>query len=349
MYFRLERYPDNAHAEPILEPRPELDWEAKAVFNPSVVRDGEIFHMLYRTYPRMLENWTLRIDRPGYTFKNQVSSIGYAKSMDGIHFERLDRPVIAPSEPYDRYGCEDPRVTKLGDTFYITYTAIDAPIDERPIPIEQKTVPNVRIALASTKDFVTFEKHGIVGPPVKSKAAALFPELIDGKVALALTINSDSQNSRVALRYFDSIDELLHPDTDRWLAFMNEPANVVLKTQWWLQRGPELGAVPVKTDRGWLLIYSAEAMANTWTISAALLDLADPSKLLARMPGYILQPATPYEVDGLVPCVTFPEGAVVVGDELYVYYGCADTCIGLARCKLNDLLAELEKEIGREL
>lgn len=83
-------------------------------------------------------------------------------------------------------------------------------------------------------------------------------------------------------------------------------------------------------------------MSDTWTISAALLDKEQPHKLIARVPGYILQPVTSYERDGLVPNVTFPEGAVVVGEDLYVYYGCADTVIGLATCKLKELLDYIE-------
>jgi len=83
-------------------------------------------------------------------------------------------------------------------------------------------------------------------------------------------------------------------------------------------------------------------MSDTWTITAALADINEPHKIITRAPGYILQPVTDYEREGLVPNVTFPSGAVIVGDELYVYYGAADTVIGLAICKLNDLLDYLE-------
>jgi predicted GH43/DUF377 family glycosyl hydrolase len=128
-----------------------------------------------------------------------------------------------------------------------------------------------------------------------------------------------------------------------WREFLRDSQGAtVLKTSWWLHRGPELGAPPIKTERGWLLIYSAESMSDTWTISAALTDLKEPHKLIAKVPGYLLQPVTNYEREGLVPNVTFPSAAVVVGDELYVYYGCADTLIGLATCKLNQLLDYLE-------
>ena len=123
---------------------------------------------------------------------------------------------------------------------------------------------------------------------------------------------------------------------------MHSKDTAFLKTYWWLHRGPELGAPPIKTEKGWLFIYSAESMSDTWTIAAALTDLDEPHKLIARTSGYILQPSKDYELNGFVPNVTFPSAAVVIDDELYVYYGGADTVIGLATCKLNELLDYLE-------
>lgn len=208
-------------------------------------------------------------------------------------------------------------------------------------PIEHReNPPKVRIALATTKDFITVEKHGIIGPPKTSKASAFFPEKINGgKIGLLMTISSDSTNSHVALRYYDSMDEVMHQTDASWAAFLeNSQKTAALQTEWWLHRGPELGAPPIKTDKGWLLIFSNESMSSTWTIGAALLDSEQPHKLIARTSGNLLQAVTDYERDGLVPNVTFPEGAVIVGDMLHVYYGAADTVIGLATCKVNDLL-----------
>lgn len=336
--FHLLRYPSNEQPKPILTPRSNVSWEARAVFNPGVVQDRNTFKMLYRTYPDKLGEIAPQLTRPGFRFSNQISYIGYAESEDGKNFKVRSKPFISPDTDYDCYGCEDPRITKFGDTFYITYTAIDSPIGDK---IKR---PNIRIALATTKDFVSVKKHGIIGPSVRSKASALFPELVnDGKVALVLTISSDSTNSHVAVRYFNSIDDVLQPSEKSWGAFLDTSLETaLLKTSWWLHRGPELGAPPIKTDRGWLFIYSAESMSDTWTITAALADINEPHKLIARASGYILQPVTDYEREGLVPNVTFPSAVVVVGDELYVYYGAADTVIGLATCKLSELLDYLE-------
>jgi predicted GH43/DUF377 family glycosyl hydrolase len=88
-------------------------------------------------------------------------------------------------------------------------------------------------------------------------------------------------------------------------------------------------------------------MADVWTITAGLTDLNEPHKLIARAPSFLLQPVQDYEREGLVPQVTFPSGAVVVGNQLYVYYGAADTVIGLAICNLQELLYYLEQFKGK--
>jgi predicted GH43/DUF377 family glycosyl hydrolase len=391
-YFNLERWPSNEKPQPILIPRKDVEWEATAVFNPCVVRENadadnqtntdagtQVFHMLYRTYPVQTKPLSPKLVRPGFHLDKPCSYIGYARSADGIHFERRAKPFISPDQPYDRYGCEDPRITKIGDTFYITYTAIDSPLEDK------SHKPNVRIALATTRDFLTITKHGIVGPPTTSKAAAFFPERVmlgqgavhknslnrlnrvdsddngddnggknsTGKIAFIMTISSDSANSHVAVRYYDSIEAVLAQTEESWAEFLaHSQETAVLGTYWWLMRGPELGAPPIKTDRGWLYIYSAEATAHVWTITAALADIDEPHKLIARAPAFLLEPVADYERNGLVPQVTFPSGAVIVeGDigatsssekNLYVYYGAADTVIGLATCKLNALLDYLE-------
>ena len=192
---------------------------------------------------------------------------------------------------------------------------------------------------------MTVQKHGVIGPPKSSKAAAFFPEKVNGgKIGLLMTISADSANSHVAVRYYDSMEEVMGQTDDSWTKFLEtSQETAVLKTEWWLHRGPELGAPPIRTERGWLLIFSNESMSHSWTIGAALLDLLHPHKLLARTSGNILEAVTEYEMRGLVPCVTFPEGAVIVGDKLYVYYGAADSVIGLATCKLRELLNHIEQ------
>ena len=328
--FLLTRYPSELEPRPILSPRKEVLWEAKAVFNPTVIETEGKYVMLYRTYPDTLAETELRLYRPGSKFTGNVSFIGIAESENGSDFVGGKVPFIEPSESYDAFGCEDPRVTKLDEYFYITYTAIDAPLWKK-----DKT-PNIRIALARTKDFVNVEKMGIVGPIVKSKAACVWPERVNGRIGFAYTENADSGNSSVKIKYFDSVEQIL--TESNW-----EDGETIIKTEPWLHRGPELGAVPIKTVEGWLMIFSSESMTDTWSISAALFELNNPQKMIGRTKGFILEPATDYERNGLVPNVTFPSGAVLVKDEIWVYYGAADTVVGLATGKTADLLKAIKK------
>lgn len=335
--MKLERYGKN----PILYPRPDVVWDASASFNCTVISGGDTYHMLYRALPVGIERFTTPWGKQGY--HNFISSIGYAQSANGVDFKRFPEPLIKPSESYDQFGCEDPRVTKIGDTFYILYTAIDKPVYDVPTK-EDRVVP--KIALATTKDFKTVTKHGIVGPAITSKAAALFPEKINGKYAMLLTAQSDSPLSSILIAHFDTLDDLKHPPAAYWDTFMaNASAHQVLAAPPNCKRGPETGAVPIKTEKGWLLIYCGEDYrldgTKQWSISAALLDLQNPQRVIGKSKEPILKPEEPYELNGIVNNVTFPEGAVVIGEKLYVYYGGADKVCCLAICNFKELLDSL--------
>jgi len=321
--MHLTRHPEN----PILEKNPQVSWEAGSVFNPSVLYDNGIFRMVYRA-----TNDTKTYERGGY-----MSSIGYAESTDGIHFTRFPEPIIKPDRDYeDILGCEDPRLTKIDDEYFLYYTAVGGEWGKW----------EVRIALATSTDFKHWKKHGVVGPRhTKSKAATLFPEKIHGHYHMLYTWMADSPLSSIMHAKFDSLTEVKKPSSVFMAQNIDQyEENVVISPPERVFRGAEVGAVPIKTDLGWVLIYCA---ANTshkpeWSITAALLDLHNPKKVIAHCDGPILHPETESELSGVVNNVTFPEGAVVVGDELYVYYGSGDQGCCLATCNFNDLLRELE-------
>lgn len=239
-----------------------------------------------------------------------VSSIGYAESTDGIHFTRFPEPLISPDQEYENYlGCEDARVTKINDTYFLYYTAVSGTPD----------IYNVRVALATSKDFKKWKKHGIVGPQhTRSKAACLFPEKINGKYVMFYTWNADRPSSSIMQAQFNSLQDVIKP-TKGYMAdnidhYWN---NVVFAPPVRVYRGAEVGAVPIKTKEGWLFIYCNANISDhpEWTINAALLDLSDPRKILAETEQPILRPATDAELNGIAKHVTFPEGAVVVGQE----------------------------------
>lgn len=324
--MKLQRHPEN----PILEKNPGQEWEQGSVLNPSVLYENGIFRMVYRATN------DVHSGEPG----RYMSSIGYAESTDGVHFTRFREPLIAPEPDYEKkLGCEDPRVTKIGDEYFLYYTAVGE---------EDNGDMKVRIALATSKDFKHWTKHGVVGPHhTTSKAACLFPEKIGGKYIMFYTWMSDSPMSSIMEARFDTLEHVLKPPQEMLVNDMDRfEHNVVFRPPENTQRGAEVGAVPIKTEVGWLFIY---CNANTrehpeWSISAALLDLHDPRKIIAHTPEPILRPETDEELHGVVNNVTFPEGAVIVGDELYVYYGSGDQGVCLATCKMHDLFAYLRVE-----
>lgn len=321
--MKLKRYPGN----PILERNKNNPWEAGSVLNPNVLYDNGIYRMVYRATN------DIKIKKVG----GYISSIGYAESTDGIYFKRFPEPMIIPDQEYEMgKGCEDPRVTKIGDTYFLYYTAVSKQIDGHH---------QVRIALATSKDFKKWEKHGIVGPPTRSKAAVLFPEKINGQYVMFYTWMSDKPLSSIMQCRFDSLADVINPPKGHLAeTIYNFDKNVVFTPPFNVYRGAEVGAVPIKTKNGWLFIY---CMANTtdhaeWSIGAALLDLKDPKIILAQTKDPILRPEMKTEKSGVVNNVTFPEGAVIVGKDLYVYYGSGDQGCCLATCYLQNLLISLK-------
>ena len=330
----LKRHPTN----PIFIKNPKVDWESGSVFNPNVLFRNNVFHMFYRA-----TNDTKRTKRGGY-----VSSIGYATSKDGVNFQRKNKPLIYPTEKYEKgLGCEDPRVTFIEGDYYIFYTAVQG-YDKNK---------KVRIALATTKDLEKIVKHGIVGPKGStSKAATLFPEKISDKYLILYTWEADRPQSTIMSIRFESLKKIRDQEENIFgknLEYYDE--NYLLQPLYNSRRGPEIGAPPIKTSEGWLLIYCGAAVnKKIWTIDAMLLDLDNPKKILGYSPLPLLRPESSDELKGIVNNVTFPSGAVLVGDDLYVYYGSGDQGCNLATCKTEKLVNYLldnppsKKLLGRQ-
>jgi predicted GH43/DUF377 family glycosyl hydrolase len=205
-----------------------------------------------------------------------------------------------------------------------------------------------RIALATTTDLQSIEKHGIVGPDITSKAAKLFPEKIGDKYTMLYTLRSDSPRSSIMIAQFDSLDDVKNPPD----GFMEENArsydrNVIFPSPPGAHRGPESGTAPVKTKDGWLLIYCGANMLthDEWTIDAALLDHDDPQQIIAHSTQSLLAPETEKEKRGIIKNVAFPSAAVVDenADTISVYYGSGDEVVSLATGKLSRLLGSLEE------
>jgi predicted GH43/DUF377 family glycosyl hydrolase len=276
--------------------------------------------------------------KPGHD-GTYISSIGHATSADGFHFKRMPEPLIKPDQSYEAFtGCEDPRVTFMDGTYYIYYTAVAKTEDN---------APSIRTALATTKDFVHVEKYGIIGPKGgANKASCLLSEKINGQYIMYFTWLSDSTGSTIMAANFNSLQDVLSPPNGMMASVLeNYMSHSVVRPEFfnYVFRGPELGAPPLKTNAGWLMIYCGvnRSTKPRWTINALLLDSNDPTKVIARLPEPILSPETQRELAGVENNVTFPSGAIIKDGDLYVYYGSGDQGIMLATCKLKELLAAL--------
>ena len=323
--FVIRRDPHN----PILAPQRERPWESLATYNPSVVRTEDGARLYYRALGSP--------DALG-TYPN-LSTIGMAFAEDGVHFHSREQ-VIVPQESWDTFGCEDPRVTFFEGRWYCFYTALGG------YPFGPDNI-KVAVAVGDAPGHFT-ERHLIT--PFNAKAATLFPERVGGDIVLLLTAHTDwtSEHPRptIALARAKHIEDFFSPDY--WRDWHDHLADHTLPE---LRRGDddhvEVGASPLLTTHGWLLIYAYiqnyyDESKRVFSIEAALLDRDNPQKLISRTES-ILVPQEFYEEYGLVPHIVFPTSATL-GDngQLDLWYGAADTVCAKASVKLHDLMRALD-------
>ena len=221
-----KRSPEN----PILIPDPSLAWEAEAAFNPSVVegRDNKI-HLLFRAAGAKQSVNGMEVE---------ISSIGHATGKNAVTFGDHNQ-LIVPTEPWDQYGCEDPRVTEFEGRYYIFYTAVS-----------EFSANGIKVAVAVTKDFKTIDERHLV-TPFNAKAMALFPERIDGKIAALITVNTDRPPAKICLALFDTIEEIW--SKDYWDAWYKDFEHHVIDIEQNEKDQIEVGSAPLKTKDGWLI------------------------------------------------------------------------------------------------
>lgn len=324
-------------------------FENESVFNPGVIKEGGQIHVLYRAV------------RNG-----NFSSIGYCNMTDPetIH-TRLAHPIIIPEHDYEKHGVEDPRIVKIEDTFYITYTAYDG--------------HNALGALATSKDLKTFTKHGIIAPMfsysdfdycieccrglsekylrfyklfkqrggiesteklmVWDKDVMFFPRKINGKFAFLHRIYPSIQ-----ITYFDHLEDLNEKFWRNYLFNLHE--HIVIDSKYPFEASYIGGGCPpIETEFGWLMIYHGVEDTQRGYIyhaAAALLDINDPTREISRLNYPLFSPEEIWEKEGMVKNVVFPTGSVVSEGTLYLYYGAADSSIAVASVNMNDLLEELK-------
>lgn len=300
--FKLRRLSDR----PILEPIAEHAFEREAVFNCGVVLHEGKIHMLYRAADRDFSALLHPEPLEEYKF---VSTLGYAVSEDGINFEREKEPVFVGEGEQEAWGVEDPRISKIGDTFYMIYTGFGG-----------KRWDNHRISLATSEDLRTWERHGVLLDE-PNKDGGLLEDKVDGKFMLFH-------------RRMPHIWAAFSTDLRTW-----EGHRIVMEAipGGWEEAKIGIAGQPIRIPQGYLLIYHAVDRNKVYRLGAALLDGEDPSKVVRRLPEPILEPEMPWEKAGHVPNVVFSCGQVVKDGFLYVYYGGADQVIGVAGVELDKI------------
>jgi len=314
--FTLNRSEHN----PILSPNKEHPWEALATFNGCPIVDGNKTHIVYRAMsePDPLEEPHM-----------STSVIGIATANDHIHFDKRNI-FFGPSTDFDKYGCEDPRITKLDGMNYIFYTALGG------YPF---SADNIKVAVALSEDLKTVkEKHLVT--PFNAKAMALFPEKINGKIAALLTVNTDRRPSDICYVEFDKPEDIW--SEGRWKEWMNNLDTHIINLRRADSDQVELGAPPLKTDKGWLIVYSHiqdyGGSNPVFGIETMLLDLENPRRIVGRTKGPFMVPDAYYEKAGHVPNIIFPSGAFIRKNKLEIFYGAADTHCAFASIYLDNLL-----------
>jgi len=322
------------------------NFDAHSVLNPAVWQEGEKIHLIYRA-----------INPDG------ISSLGYAELDGPLKIAaRWDKPFIEQNSREEKKGVEDPRLVRIDGTFYLTYVAHDG----------FNAVSGLRLG----PDLFNLKKNGIISPKIRYRDAGklfsytklkddyyffasfyerysgrnilvwhkdmiFFPEKINGQFVLLQRILPDIQLLR-----FDDPSQL--KDKYFWLyQLIHLSENVILEGEHGFEnRNIGGGAVPIKTKDGWLVIYHGVQENNRkriYSAGAALFNLADPSRLIARLPYPLFSPTEDYELVGTVNNVVFPTGTALFGDDLYIYYGAADKYIATAVVSFSGLLAEILK------
>jgi len=329
----------------ILRPT-KLPFETKSVFNPGIYQDGNDVHIIYRALNDHYE-----------------SCLGYAR-LNGptTLVERWKKPYLSPKYKYECMGIEDARVVKINDIFYLTYVVHDG--------------KNALIAYSYGKNLFRLRRGGIISPQITydmigklftysklkdkyyffksyykdevdknvflwNKDAFLFPDKIKRKFALIHRILPDIQ-----VIYFNDFKQL--KDQNYWKEYIkNLSKYVVLENKHWFEsRNIGGGCPPIRTSKGWLMIYHGVEPMNKGRVyhaAAALVDLKDPTKVIARLPYPLFSPEEDYEQEGHVNNVVFPTGASEFDDRIYMYYGTSDSYTAVASVNKKSLVKELSR------
>lgn len=317
---------------PVLRPG-DTPWTAEAVLNPAAIDlDGRV-HLMYRA-----------IGMDG------VSRLGYASSPNGLFFdERPPYPAYLAQNPRNNFrgdrryspvlypsggswgGCEDPRMVVLDGQVYMTYNSFDG------WDFIRVTLTSIPVSDFLAKRFYKWATPHLISPPGQiHKNWVLFPEKIRGKFAILHSIVP-----KIEIEYRDSVNDIgsSEPFIQSW---EGPRPNATGSSKHWDKVVRSAGPPPIWTKRGWLVLYHAtrDNERHLYQLGAMLLDLEEPTKVLARANAPVLSPEAPYENEGK-PGIIYAGGALIRGDTLHVYYGGADKVVCVATAALSPFLEAL--------
>jgi predicted GH43/DUF377 family glycosyl hydrolase len=252
------------------------------------------------------------------SYLTSISHLRVGRSRDGVHFTFPSEGILMPEGIYECYGIEDPRITKIDATYYITYTAVSD--------------CGIGVRLMRTTDFRTFTRLGNIFS-VDNKDCVLFPKRIGGKY-YAL--------HRPSLSHFGRPD-IWTAESPNLIDWGNHKIMTAARTTYGDCARVGAGAVPIPTERGWLVVYHVADSRDRYHLACMLLDWKHPERVLMRSARPLLEPTEPYEKKGFVNDVVFTCGALSSGDSLNVYYGVCDQGVALCTMPLATVWETLEE------
>jgi len=299
--------------KPILEANENNDWEKASCFNAGAIKVDNIVHMFYRATDTSCN---------GKESSSYMNYIGHATSTDGINFSRDDDYVLGPEQGTQwQRGCEDPRVIKVEDKYYMLYTGYGA-----------RFPGDYRICMSSSDDLINWEQHGMLMDE-SNKDAALFPNKINGEYVLL-----HRRPPNIWVGFSKDLKEFYKHTV---LAERDENND-------WEDCKIGIAGPPIETEKGYILIYHGVSQEKKdfgekgeyaqYALGIMLLDKDDPTKVVYRQKEPILVPELKWELNGHVPNVVFSCGQVVMGEYLYVYYAGADQRMGVAKVKMSSIM-----------
>jgi predicted GH43/DUF377 family glycosyl hydrolase len=291
--------------EPIMSPR-GTGFESAGTFNPSVIKKDGKYVMLYRAQ-----------DSKG------TSSLGYATSDDGVQFTRRAEPVLSEEASYEKGGgVEDPRLQKVGNTYYLTYTGYN---NVDGVGADKK---DAQLCMATSADLIHWTRKGVIIPSYKgkwnvkwTKSGAILPVKVKGKYWMYYLGDAPGKDSQMGVA---SSDDLLH-----WSEMLDHPV-ISSRPGKFDSQVTEPGPAPVMTPDGIFLVYNGADDKLVYSTGWVLFDKTDPTKVLGRSDHPVFTPEREWEKVGQVPNVVFVEGAVHEARRWLFYYGGADKNIGVA-------------------